>query len=92
MACAPTNPCLRVADVSRLAEIKLKHPRIKLLIDGTLGTPFNFRPLELGADLVTHSCSKYLAGHNDVLSGALVYAVANATAAWLHTRLSGGAS
>jgi cystathionine gamma-synthase len=68
---APTNPYLRVADVPRLAQIRKRYSRIKLLIDSTLGTPFNFRPLELGADLVLHSCSKYLGGHNDLLAGAI---------------------
>src|SRR6185295_16975413 len=68
---APTNPYLRVADIERMAAIKRGFPRVKLMIDSTLGTPFNVRPLALGADLVVHSCSKYLAGHNDVLSGAL---------------------
>jgi cystathionine gamma-synthase len=68
---APTNPYLRVADVPRLAQIRKRHSRMKLLIDSTLGTPFNFRPLELGADLVLHSCSKYLGGHNDLLAGAI---------------------
>ena len=68
---APTNPYLRVVDVPRLAAIRRRHPRVKLVVDSTLGTPFNFRPLELGADLVVHSCSKYLGGHNDLLAGAL---------------------
>ncbi len=68
---APTNPYLRVVDVPRLAEIRRRHPRIKLVIDATLGTPANFRPLELGADLVVHSCTKYLAGHNDLLAGSI---------------------
>ena len=68
---APTNPYLRVVDVARLAAIRRQSPRIKLIIDSTLGTPVNFRPLELGADLVLHSCSKYLGGHNDLLAGAI---------------------
>src|SRR5438105_10237624 len=68
---APTNPYLRVVDVEALAKMRAKHPRAKLVVDSTLGTPINFRPLELGADLVLHSCSKYLGGHNDLLSGAI---------------------
>ena len=68
---APTNPYLRVVDMARLVAIRRKHSRLKLVIDSTLGTPFNFRPLELGADLVVHSCSKYLGGHNDLLAGAV---------------------
>jgi cystathionine gamma-synthase len=68
---APTNPYVRVADIARMAELKREAPRLKLLIDSTLATPFNCRPLALGADLVLHSCTKYLGGHNDLLAGAL---------------------
>jgi len=68
---APTNPYLRVADIARMAELKRKAPRAKLLVDSTLATPVNLRPLSLGADLVTHSCSKYLGGHNDLLAGVV---------------------
>jgi cystathionine gamma-synthase len=68
---APTNPYLRVADIARMAELKREFPRVKLLIDSTLATPFNCRPLAFGADLVLHSCTKYLGGHNDLLAGAL---------------------
>ncbi len=68
---APTNPYLRVVDVARLAEIRRKHRRVKLLVDATLATPYNFRPLEHGADLVVHSCTKYLGGHNDLLAGSI---------------------
>jgi cystathionine gamma-synthase len=68
---APTNPYLRVPDVARLAEIRRAAPRSKLVIDSTLATPINFRPLEHGADLVVHSCTKYQGGHNDLLAGAV---------------------
>jgi cystathionine gamma-synthase len=68
---APTNPYLRVVDVARLAEVRADFSRVKLVIDSTLATPLNFRPLELGADLVIHSCTKYLGGHNDLLAGAV---------------------
>src|SRR4051812_35265479 len=68
---APTNPYLRVVDVARLASIRAQRGRIKIVIDSTLGTPINFRPLELGADLVLHSATKYLGGHNDLLAGAI---------------------
>ncbi|HEV8245526.1 MAG TPA: PLP-dependent transferase, partial [Polyangiaceae bacterium] len=46
--------------------------RIRTLVDSTFATPYNLRPLELGADLVVHSATKYLAGHNDVLGGVVV--------------------
>ena len=68
---SPTNPYLRVADLPRLAEIKKRFGGAKLIIDATFATPVNQRPLELGADLVLHSCTKYLGGHNDVLAGAV---------------------
>jgi cystathionine gamma-synthase len=68
---APTNPCLRVVDLARVMEIKRRFPGVKLLVDTTLATPVLCRPLLRGADLVTHSCTKYLAGHNDVLSGVV---------------------
>lgn len=68
---APTNPYLRIVDLERLVDIRKKFRRLKLVVDATLATPFNLRPLEFGADLVLHSCTKYLAGHNDVLAGSL---------------------
>lgn len=68
---SPTNPYLHVVDVVRLAEIVKRHRRVKLVIDSTLATPVNQRPLQFGADLVVHSCTKYIAGHNDVLAGAV---------------------
>lgn len=67
----PTNPYLRVVDIERFAEIRKKHRRLKLIVDSTLATPVNQRPLELGADLVIHSCTKYLGGHNDLLAGVV---------------------
>ena len=69
---SPTNPYLRVVDLPALAEAKRRHPRVKILIDATFATPVNQRPLEQGADLVLHSCTKYLGGHNDLLAGVVV--------------------
>jgi len=68
---APTNPSLRVIDLAAVASIAREH-RIKTLIDATFATPYNMRPLEYGIDLVVHSCSKYLAGHNDLLAGVII--------------------
>ena len=68
---SPTNPYLRVADLPRLAEIKRRLGSGKLVIDATFATPVNQRPVELGADLVLHSCTKYLGGHNDLLAGVV---------------------
>ena len=69
---SPTNPYLRVIDLPALAEAKRRHPKVKILIDATFATPVNQRPLEQGADLVLHSCTKYLGGHNDLLAGVVV--------------------
>ncbi len=68
---SPTNPYLRVVDLPRLAKIRDRHSGVKILIDSTFATPINQRPLELGADLVLHSCTKYFGGHNDLLAGAV---------------------
>jgi len=67
----PTNPLLKLSDIEALA--KLSHGRGKLLIvDNTFATPYLQRPLELGADIVLHSLTKYLGGHSDVVGGALI--------------------
>lgn len=67
----PTNPLLRITDIARAARIA--HERGKLVIvDNTFATPFLQRPLELGADIVLHSLTKYLGGHSDVVGGALI--------------------
>jgi cystathionine gamma-synthase len=66
----PTNPYQTCIDLDRLAEICKKH-RAKSLIDSTFATPVNLRPAEHGIDLVIHSATKYLAGHNDVLAGVV---------------------
>jgi len=68
---SPTNPYLRVVDLPRLAKIRDRHAGVKILIDSTFATPINQRPLQLGADLVLHSCTKYFGGHNDLLAGAV---------------------
>ena len=68
---SPSNPYLRVVDLPRLAKIRDRHTGVRILIDSTFATPINQRPLELGADLVLHSCTKYFGGHNDLLAGAV---------------------
>jgi cystathionine gamma-synthase len=68
---SPTNPYLRVADLAIFAKARDTCPGANLLIDATFATPINQRPLEIGADLVLHSCTKYLGGHNDLLAGSL---------------------
>ncbi|MFO0691249.1 MAG: aminotransferase class I/II-fold pyridoxal phosphate-dependent enzyme [Myxococcota bacterium] len=67
---SPTNPYLRVIDVP--AFVNAAHARgVKVIIDSTFATPVNHRPLADGADLVLHSATKYLGGHNDLLAGTL---------------------
>ena len=71
LAESPTNPYLRVADLSLFARARDACAGANLIIDGTFATPVNQRPLEAGADLVIHSATKYLGGHNDLLAGAV---------------------
>jgi cystathionine gamma-synthase len=67
----PTNPYLRIADLPRIAAIAQSHD-IVTAVDSTFATPINLRPLECGLDLVIHSATKYLGGHNDLLAGVVV--------------------
>jgi cystathionine gamma-synthase len=71
LAEAPTNPYLRIIDLRKLADLA-RPRRILTAVDSTFATPVNLRPLEWGLDLVFHSVTKYLAGHNDVICGAVV--------------------
>ena len=68
---SPTNPYLRVADLALYARARDLCPGSNLLVDATFATPINQRPLTQGADLVIHSATKYLGGHNDLLAGAV---------------------
>ncbi len=67
---APTNPYLTVPDLARMSAI-CKPKRVRTLIDSTFATPVNLTPLDYGIDLVVHSATKYLGGHNDVLAGVV---------------------
>jgi cystathionine beta-lyase/cystathionine gamma-synthase len=69
----PSNPLLSVTEIHAVAEIVHAHPNHPLLVvDNTFATPYLQRPLELGADIVVHSTTKYLGGHSDVVGGAVV--------------------
>ena len=68
---SPTNPALEVADVERLVEAG-HEAGASVVVDNTFATPLLQKPLELGADIVLHSVTKFLAGHSDVMMGALV--------------------
>ena len=67
----PTNPLLNIIDIAAVAELTHAH-RALLAVDNTFATPYLQQPLGLGADIVTHSMTKYLGGHSDVVGGALV--------------------
>ena len=67
----PTNPMMNVIDIKAVAAISKKH-QLLLAVDNTFATPYLQQPLELGADIVMHSATKYLGGHSDVIMGALV--------------------
>ena len=68
---SPTNPYLNIFDLVKVKEIAARH-NVLTLVDSTFATPYNQRPLEFGMDLVLQSATKYLAGHNDILAGAVL--------------------
>ena len=68
---SPTNPLLRIVDISSMAQLAKKHKAL-LAVDNTFASPYLQNPLDLGADIVMHSLTKFIAGHSDVVMGALV--------------------
>ena len=67
----PTNPLMKLVDIQKVAEL-IKGKDILLAVDNTFATPYIQTPLDLGADIVMHSATKYLGGHSDVIAGALI--------------------
>ncbi len=67
---ALTNPNVRVLDLEKFAALGQKH-QVLTVVDATLATPLNVRPIAYGIDIVVHSASKYFSGHNDILAGAI---------------------
>ena len=67
----PTNPMMNVSDISKIAEIAKRHG-LYLIVDNTFLSPYFQNPLKLGADIVIHSGTKFLGGHNDTLAGFIV--------------------
>ncbi len=67
----PTNPMMQVTDISAVSKLTKRHG-VLLIVDNTFLTPYYQKPLQLGADIVTHSGTKFLGGHNDTLAGFLV--------------------
>lgn len=68
---SPTNPMLRLSDIHAISELAKAH-KLLIAVDNTFATPYLQRPLELGANVVLHSSTKYLGGHSDILGGALM--------------------
>lgn len=67
----PTNPMMNIIDIEKVSEIAKKH-QVMLAVDNTFATPYLQQPLDMGADIVMHSATKYLGGHSDVVMGALI--------------------
>jgi cystathionine gamma-synthase len=86
---SPTNPYLNIADIDKIVEITRSH-KILSVIDSTFATPYNSRPLDHGVDIVVQSATKYLAGHNDVLGGAVLGSEKVTEPMILWRRMTGG--
>lgn len=67
----PANPTLKVSDIAAIAQLVHAHPGITMIVDSTFATPYLQNPLDLGADLVVHSATKYLSGHGTVVAGVI---------------------
>ena len=69
----PTNPLMKLVDIKKVVEVaKAKNKDILVAVDNTFATPYLQRPIDLGADIVMHSATKYLGRHSDVIAGALI--------------------
>ncbi|HRE32904.1 MAG TPA: cystathionine gamma-synthase [Candidatus Berkiella sp.] len=68
----PSNPLLKIIDIKAVSQLKQQYPHILLAVDNTFATPYLQTPLDLGADIVCHSTTKYIGGHSDVIGGALI--------------------
>ncbi|WP_300346002.1 PLP-dependent aspartate aminotransferase family protein [uncultured Oscillibacter sp.] len=68
---SPANPTMVLVDIAAAAEIAHRHG-VKVVVDNTFATPYNTNPLDLGADVVVHSLTKYIGGHGDLLAGAVI--------------------
>jgi cystathionine beta-lyase/cystathionine gamma-synthase len=86
---SPTNPYLNIADIEEIVRIARRHNLLSV-IDSTFATPCNSRPLEQGCDLVIQSTTKYLAGHNDVLGGAVLGSREVTEPVYQWSRVTGG--
>lgn len=68
----PANPNLKIVDIKAIAEVAHTNPSTLVIVDNTFSTPYCQRPIELGADIVVHSATKYLNGHGDVIAGIVI--------------------
>lgn len=67
----PANPVLKISDIEAISKVVHKHPKITMIVDSTFASPYLQNPLDLGADLVVHSATKYLCGHGTVTAGVI---------------------
>lgn len=68
----PTNPCMKILDIERISALAHSHPDVIVVVDNTFLSSYFQRPLELGADIVHYSITKYMNGHSDVIMGAAI--------------------
>lgn len=68
----PANPNLKIVDIKAIAEVAHSNPNTLVIVDNTFSTPYCQRPIELGADIVVHSATKYINGHGDVIAGIVI--------------------
>ncbi|MFA6568003.1 MAG: PLP-dependent aspartate aminotransferase family protein [Victivallales bacterium] len=86
----PTNPLLKISDIAKIAEVS-KSSKALLVVDNTFLSPFFQKPLSLGADIIVHSTTKYIAGHSDIIGGATVTSNEEAHEAMKFYQNAGGA-
>jgi len=85
---SPTNPYLRILDIPAIVKVA-KARNIMTIIDATLATPYNIKPIEMGVDVVIHSATKYLGGHNDLMAGLALGSTALMTDLYKMQRMIG---
>lgn len=68
---SPTNPLLKITNIRKIAQLSKKY-RVKTIVDNTFATPYFQKPIALGADIVLHSTTKYIAGHSDIIGGVVI--------------------
>ena len=87
---SPSNPLMKLVDIAKICEI-VKDRNILVAVDNTFATPYHQKPIELGADIVMHSATKYLGGHSDVVAGALIAKTAELGEQLHFVQFAGGA-